>query len=217
MKNSVVDKLKQYGILIAPLLAVKVFVRKIFKISWKSSYLMHRQLSDYDEEFPDDSVDDNTQIKKLTFDDLYNGYCKEYFDNEKLEIFKNRLGNPLMEGYGLFANGDLACYEWINYEKLEITSTLSLPLPPGSALLCDGFCHPDYRKRGYHKIINMYQIKKIYEKNIKNVFVIVLKYNKPAVAAQSKCGLKIIQSFISFKIGKKEYSTLKPVDMKNLG
>jgi hypothetical protein len=211
MKNQLINKIKQYGLLNAPLLALKVVIRVIFKITWKSYYLMYRQVTESDGRLVENNLGNNMEIKKLDINDLCDGYCKEYINNKKLEIFRNRLKNPLIEGYGLFVQGNLACYGWINYEKLEISSYTSFPLPPGSALVFDAFCHPDYRRRGCHKIISAYRIYRVCKSSIKNIFVIVLKNNKPSIKTQISHGFKITQSFTVLKIGEKEYNTVKPV------
>jgi GNAT superfamily N-acetyltransferase len=213
MKKNIYDKIKQYGILAALPLAVKAVIRIIFKVSWHSSYLMCQRLSIFEQKMSDDVIGNNIQIKRLELSDLHDGYCRNYFNDKKIEIFKERLKNPLMEGYGLFVNGDLACYEWVNYDKFEITSNISLPLSPKSALLFDDFCHPDFRRKGFHTLLSYYRIKRCMENNMENAFVLVHIYNKPAIKTQHKCGFKVIRRFSVFKIGAKERCTLKSVDI----
>jgi hypothetical protein len=199
---------KQYGILYTCVLIVKAIIRKLFGVSWTLYYVMCRRTSANDLELVERP---DIEIRKLQMEDLCNSPCDVFFNSRKMEIFKARINNNNVEGFGIFLKNQLVYTSWINYEKFEITTSTVLSLPAQSALLLDSFCHPDYRKQGFHSIMNKFRIKRIYERGFKNVYGLVLKHNIPAIKIQTKCGLKTKQCLRVFKIGKKEYCTLKEI------
>jgi hypothetical protein len=156
-------------------------------------------------------INTTEEIRKLELKDFETNFYQKTIDVKKWQILDNRFKNPNIEGFGIFRDTMLICYGWINYEKLEITDITSLPLPPKSALLFDGYCHPSYRGQGLHYLINDYRIKRLIDMDIKNVYGIVLKYNIPPIKNVKKLGLEINQNFTLFIIGKKEYCTIQSV------
>jgi ribosomal protein S18 acetylase RimI-like enzyme len=212
MFNKIINKIKQFGVIIAVILAVKAVIRTLFKFSWTSYYLMScTSINEYVMMIKNNI---NFYLKPLIRKDLFDGLYDEIFEfdrKSKKEFFKQRLDNPQIEGFGIFSDKKLVCYGWIDYEKLVIKKSRIIPLPFKSALLLDDYCHPAYRRRGFHSYMNAYRIKRIFERNMEKVYVLVVKYNVPAIKTQRKCGLEIEKSFTHFKIGKKEYCTLKEI------
>jgi hypothetical protein len=198
----------QYGFWQTILIIIKATIKRVFKISWIPFYIMHIKLERSILIIDDDR---SNEIKKLKLDDFKNILYKNFIDEKKWKIISDRLHNPDVEGFGLFKDGNLACYGWIHYEKLEITSSTFLSLPKNSALLFDDFCHPLYRCQGFHYLINRYRINRMWEKSIENIYVFVVKYNKPAIKTQRKCGLRIAQAFTLWNIRGKDFCTLKEI------
>jgi GNAT superfamily N-acetyltransferase len=196
--------IEQYGFWQAVLIVIRAILKRLFRISWLSFYVMHMDLKRCD---LTDEKDDFKEIKALKPEDFDNNMYKDYINKQKRQIISDRLTNRNIEGFGLFKDGFLACYGWIQYDRLEITSSTSLPLPDKSALLLDDFTHPSYRRQGLHYLINKYRINRMHERGVEHAYVVVIDYNKPAIKTQSKCGLKIIQTFTIWTIGKKEICT----------
>jgi hypothetical protein len=207
--NRIIQTINQYGFWQMILIILMGIIKRTVGISWTSFYIMHHVKLKKDN--TTNRMEDFKEIRILKVEDFKDDLYKNYVTNQKRQIITDRLINPNIEGFGLFKDGNLACYGWIHYERLEITSSFSLSLPDNSALLFDDFCHPTYRRQGLHYLINKYRINRIWEKNIENIYVFVVKYNKPAIKTQRKCGLKIIKSFTLWNIRKKEFCTLKEI------
>jgi hypothetical protein len=198
----------QYGFLQTIIIVTKGLIKRLFGISWYSYYIMHGELSKNNF---NNEINTTEEIRKLERKDFKTGFYGKLISEKKWQILDERFKNQNIEGFGIFRDELPVCYGWINYEKLEITDSTSLPLPAQSALLFDGYCHPDHRGQGFHYLINDYRIKRLTDMDIKNVYGIVLKYNIPPIKNLKKLGLEISQSFTLFIIGKKEYCTIQSV------
>jgi hypothetical protein len=156
-------------------------------------------------------INTTEEIRKLERKDFKTDFYGKLISDKKWQILDERFKNQNIEGFGIFRDTQPVCYGWINYEKMEITDSTSLSLPAQSALLFDGYCHPNHRGQGLHYLISNYRIKRLTDMDIKNAYGIALKYNIPSIKNLKKLGLEISQSFTLFIIGKKEYCTIQSV------
>ena len=182
---------------------IKACIRKITGLSWNYYYLMQLCLKDEIES----QIKNGGKIQKLCQEDFERG-DKTYFTPEKLEIYKIWFQKGL-EAYGFFVEEKLVCSAWISYHELILSKEYTCNLPANTALLLDGYCHVDYRKRGFHKYINRYRLEVLKEKGISQVFVVVRKNNTPALKTQLTFGFEVCKTFAIYLFGKREIVTLK--------
>lgn len=146
---------------------------------------------------------DSTQVKSLTLNDF--DYC-EFLSSDKKLLFKKRLESLNYIAFGVFKDMKLVYYSWVSFKSISLPFNFkkTLILEEKEALLEDAFCDPNYRRRGYHSMVNIVRLKSILDNGRKNAVVIVLADNKPAIRVQKKSGFIIAKKIKLTRVFKKE-------------
>lgn len=133
---------------------------------------------------------DSSLVKSLTLTDF--DYC-ELLSEEKKLLFKKRLESSDYKAFGIFKDMKLVYYSWVSFKSVSLPFNFkkTLFLDETEALLEDSFCDPNYRRRGYHSMVNIVRLKTVLETGKKNAVVTVLAGNKPAISVQKKSGFII--------------------------
>ena len=197
-------KVELYGIRNVIGLAFKCVVRKLFRVSWNTYYLMSRQSSDKVIVLPE-----GVDVRPLKLSDIEKDADVSFFTKEKRWIYEERFQDKTMRGFGVFESGKLACLAWLSLKRMEITTTFNFDLPYSSALLFDDYTQLDFRRKGYHHLINDFRIKYCYQNDIENIYVFVVSYNIPSLKTQVKSGFEIKKKFTLWNIGGKEICSQK--------
>lgn len=192
-------KIKQYGVINSIRRAVKSLLRRIGFV-YESYYLMVNNININEVSLKLKQFD-YSSVKELTFEDFEKG-DKSHFTTPKMELLKSRFYNDDYKAYGILKRGVLVCSGWINTEELHYPRIFekSFPLKNNEGLLIDAYCHPDYRGRGFHYLINLYSLLKLYEMKRTKIFVIILSENIPAFKTQKKSGFKMLKKIRFVKI-----------------
>lgn len=143
---------------------------------------------------------DYSSVKILEINDLKHLH---HFSQEKKELLKQRLLTSDYSGYALWKDEKIIYVTWISWSKMNYPSHFNLQyeLNINEALLEDSFCHPDFRGRGLHFMMNNFRMYEIFKKNKTTVLALVLKENIPALKVQIKCGFQIKKKINLKKFG----------------
>lgn len=193
----VVASFRQYGWAIIPRM-MKSLLRRIGIVT-ESYYLLQYSIDKQ-------SVETNMQkydyscVKPLETEDL--NHLSD-FDTAKIELLKKRLLSDDYSGYAIWQDEKIAYITWISWSKMNYPSLFNLqhPLQTNEALLEDSYCHPDYRGRGFHSMMNIFRINEIAKMGKTVVLALVLKENKPALKVQFKSGFHLSERISLLKVG----------------
>ena len=146
---------------------------------------------------------DLSQVKSLTLIDF--NYC-DFLSSEKKLLFKKRLESLDYRAFGIFKDMKLVYYSWVSFKSVSLPFNFkkTLLLDETEALLEDAFCDPNYRRRGYHSMVNIVRLKSVLENGKKNAVVTVLADNKPAIRVQKKSGFLITKKIKLIRVLNKE-------------
>ncbi|MDC0957765.1 hypothetical protein OAS44_07810 [Flavobacteriaceae bacterium] len=146
---------------------------------------------------------DSSLVKSLTLTDF--DYCESLSDQKKL-LFKKRLESLNYKAFGIFKDTKLVYYSWVSFKSVSLPFNFkkTLFLDETEALLEDAFCDPNYRRRGYHSMVNIVRLKTVLENGKKNAVVTVLADNKPAIRVQKKSGFLITKKIKLTRVLNKE-------------
>ena len=146
---------------------------------------------------------DLSQVKSLTLIDF--NYC-DFLSSEKKLLFKKRLESLDYRAFGIFKDMKLVYYSWVSFKSVSLPFNFkkTLILDETEALLEDAFCDPNYRRRGYHSMVNIVRLKSVLENGKKNAVVTVLADNKPAIRVQKKSGFLITKKIKLIRFLNKE-------------
>jgi|SRR5690606_2070524 len=124
------------------------------------------------------------------------------FPNKKIELFRNRIDSGAYSCYGYMRDDQIVYITWVSWKTMNYPSFFGIVenLDETQALLEDSYCLPDYRGRGIHSEMNKYRLREVFSRAKKEVFVLILKENAPAIKAQIKCGFKVDSVIIFRKI-----------------
>lgn len=200
MLKKIRSKINLYGIMNTLILVLKASLNKIFRITWDTHYILALNVSKHSKEDLGSDISNKIDIRVLKLEDFENELFSSFFTDRRKQIYQQRLSNPKIEGYGLFVDNQLAYSTWISYDKMQLSENVVLPMPQNAALIIDSYCHPFFRRKGFHIIMNSFCIQIIKKKGLKYILVFVLSYNRPAIKALKKCNLLIIFRFLTFRI-----------------
>jgi len=184
-------------------------------IWWEKYYIMHAKIDInlIEQKYFELTKDKNYEIRRLEYADFSHA-DKSFVKKQKLAKYKKWFADDKREAYGIFIDGVLACSGWICYGRFEITGRLSFLCGDNFALLQDAYTNSLFRQKGLHKLINIYRIKKVYEKGINEVFTIVRWNNTPALKTQSYSTLKVGETVSVYSIFKNEFMRFSKNDYK---
>lgn len=152
---------------------------------------------------------DYSCVKKLEVEDLL---LLKDFDSAKIELLKKRLLSREYSGYAIWQNDMIVYITWISWANMNYPSLFNLQhtLQTNEALLEDSYCHPDYRGRGFHSMMNFFRINEIKKMGKTTVLALVLKENNPALKVQLKSGFQFKIKICLVKFGTWLKITKKP-------
>lgn len=202
----VVASFRQYGWAIVPRM-MKSLLRRIGIVT-ESYYLLKYTI---DKQFVESKMQqyDYSCVKPFELEDLK--FLTD-FDSMKIEILKKRLLSDEYSGFVIWQDEKMAYITWVSWSKMNYPSIFNLqhPLKTNEALLEDSYCHPDYRGRGFHSMMNLFRINEIRKKGKTVVLALVLKENKPALKVQFKSGFHLSERISLLKVGAWLKITKKP-------
>lgn len=202
----VIASFRQYGWAIVPRI-MKGLLRRI-GIIIESYYLLQYTI---DEQSVENKMraHDYSCVKPLHTEDLD---LLTDFDASKIELLSKRLSSDEYSGYALWQDEKIVYITWISWSKMNYPSLFNLqhPLKANEALLEDSYCHPNYRGRGFHSMMNLFRINEIKKMGKTVVLVLVLKENKPALKVQFKSGFHVSERISLLKLGTWLKITKKP-------
>ena len=200
--KKVILNIKKYGIFRSLIIiASKYFGISIMKLHYLRLYtnidIVNEKLKGCD-----------LKIRALNYEDFQNGN-KTVFNETKMKIYKDRFLDSSYFVYGIFEDNKLVYSTWLSTKQLGLPLVhSSYYLESNEGLLEDSFCDPIARGKGYHSIMNMYRIKKLYEMGRNRVIAIVLDGNIPAMKVQIKSGFVDLGVFYIIKIFGMKFCTL---------
>lgn len=193
----VVASVRQYRWAIVPRI-MKGMLRRIGIVT-ESYYLLQYTI---DEQLVESKIQqyDYSFVKPLKIEDLP---LLTDFEASKIEVLKKRLSSDEYSGYVIWQDEKIAYITWVSWSKMNYPSLFNLqhPLKTNEALLEDSYCHPDYRGRGYHSMMNLFRINEIKVNSKTKVLALVLKENKPALKVQLKSGFVFTTKIYLIKLG----------------
>jgi len=199
-----IAKIKQYGFLNS----IKRMLKKLAKnigIHVESYYFMKTYL---DQSFITHKMQefDYTNAKELSYSDFLKGDLS-YFNAEKLNVIKDRYKTEKYHALGIIENDFLVYSCWINGKMLEYPALFKKQenLKTHEALLQDAFCHPSFRRKGYHTKMGIYRLHKMIEMGYTSAVVFVLTDNVPSYKALLKLGFKIEKKVFYLRFFSKSY------------
>lgn len=213
---SLKSTIRQYGLYRSFKRLLKMTLRKLgfhYESFW---YLINSiNIEEVRQEMRKYSYDD---VKELTINDFKNG-DSEIFNEDKLELIKDRLKNNKFWSYGILHNSILVYSTWISKNNINFNTTISktLPLNSRQAVLEDSYCHPNFRGKGLHSKMNLYRLLKSYEQNNNDAIAIVVSENIPALKVQLKSGFRKEKKIIFIKFFNNSYYIEKQVNDRNKG
>lgn len=210
--NNIKEKISLYGYTTTIQLILKKILHSLFRITWNGHYILYADTR----EVKEPTLENNIIIRNLKIEDYNTEEYKYFLDERRENIYIERLNNPNIEGLGLFINNKLAFSTWINFEILHLSEKIKLNMPLDSALIFDSYSHPNYRRKGYHKMMNLFRLHRICEKGKTKAITFVLSYNKPSINSLKKAGFEVATKFYTYKIGKKEYATISSEQIKKI-
>lgn len=205
LKNKFKQKIQLYGLRGTIQRAFKRIIYVLFRFKWEKCYLMSRTLDSVC--LPSSNAD--MEIREIRMEDYETDLWKDFFTEEKKQIYQERFRNKNAKSYGVFINGFLACSAWILYKTVILSEKKTLFEDETSALLFDAYTHPQFRGRGFHNYVNQWRLNEMKRKGIKKAYTVVLAYNVPSIKTQEKCGLRIEQIFYAYSLGNKVYINKK--------
>ena len=160
--NKVITNFRQYGFMG---LAWRV-VKKVFRlvgVSYDSYYYLACEL-DYKELAARWEANSLKDVRQLSLADYEHG-DPAYFTEEKMEILSDRFQHDNYLAYGAFEGERLVYSAMISLEEMCFpTPEVSGTLDGHECLICDVYCDPDRRGKGYHNRMTVYLLMKGYEK-----------------------------------------------------
>lgn len=195
------QKCKAYGV-------NYILVRGIHKIMsfvgiyWETSYLLsqHINIDDVNEHLKCNHLMEKYIPTPLVLADFLKG-DKSEFTERKLDIIKKRLGDKNnYQAWGIIYDEKLIYSCWVYKKELLLSYNVRLPMDE-QALFMDDYCHPEYRGEGIHTMMNYFRLLNLYMFGIDSVAVLILTFNRFALASQLKVGFKIKQKIRVCRIG----------------
>ena len=198
-------KIKQYGFKNSLKRAAKSLLRRI-GIQYESFYLMVNHI-DQDDLKQKMERYDYSDVKELTYNDFKLG-DPSVFTPEKMELIKSRYETGKYWAYGLVENNILAYSCWISLSQINFPEKYqtNIKLDNNQGFLEDAYCHPAFRGKGLHSKMNLFRIHQLNKKNKREIFVVLVKDNIPALKSQLKSGFQISKQMSFLKIFGKLYT-----------
>ncbi len=194
---NLIASFRQYGWSVFPRI-LKNLLRRV-GIVVESYYLLTYNI---DKQFLEKKMQkyDYTNVKPFYEKDLK---LLTVFDNSKIELLKNRLSTDEYSGFAIWQGNKIVYITWISWNLMNYPTLFNLQsqLKSNEALLEDSYCHPDFRGKGFHSMMNLYRINEISKMNKTTVLALVLKENKPALKVQIKSGFILKERISLLKIG----------------
>lgn len=196
MKEKIKEKKDLYGLKTSILLGCKGVIRKATSFTWQRMVLLSLDPNNVTIKT---TINNSVLIRPLCLADYRDQQWEAFMDEKKWQLYKMRMDDPKAHAYGAFVDGHLACSCWIYEGVLEISGKIHLELTPNEVLFFDDYCHPNYRRRGLHQMLNKYRILESVKLGAKKCYVIVYSYNKPALSTQLHSGMHIERLFYIFR------------------
>lgn len=197
---------RQYGWAIVPRI-MKGLLRRI-GIVIESYYLLQYTI---DEQSVENKMKAHNYscVKPLDVEDL--DHLTD-FETSKIDLLRKRLSSNGYSGYAIWQDSKIVYLTWISWSKMNYPSLFNLqhPLKINEALLEDSYCHPNYRGRGFHSMMNIFRINEIRKRGKTIVLALVLKENRPALKVQFKSGFHLSEQISLLKVGTWLKITKKP-------
>lgn len=147
------------------------------------------------------------QIISLQFEHFLTG-DQNTFNKEKLNLIKIRLLDENYRAYGILVNDKLVYSTFISLKKLGLPISSDIDLNQDEGLLEDSYCHPNYRGKGLHKLMNNYRLNELLNLGKKKCIAIVMEGNLPALKVQQSYGFRPLGYFYVGKILGYSFNTL---------
>lgn len=206
MLNKFKEKLELYGLYTTCFLVVKAIIKIVTHFSWQRIIIMSINPNDINNTL---ELHESINIRKLELADYCDKCWSNYIDQTKMNIYEKRFKDNKAHAYGVFFEGKLACSGWIYEGSLIISEKLKIQLASDEVLFFDDYCHQNYRRKGFHKILNNYRIYESKKLGANKCYVLVYSYNQPAIISQLHCGMKAERNFYVFRWNRFQYCTLK--------
>lgn len=201
---SIKNSIKQYGYFNSFKRLLKLLIGK-FGIKYESFWYMVNTtvINAITQKMCKYSYED---VIELNFDDFKNA-DPHVFSKKKLNLIRSRFESDNFRCYGIIDNRVLVYSFWITTNKISFPSKYkkSLLLDKNEGFLEDAYCHPLYRRKGFHSKMTLYNLLQLHKLDRSKNIVLVLSENRPAYKANLKSGFKTEKKIIFISIFGKTY------------
>ncbi len=178
---------------------ITIVLQKILRIT---VYKIHYLKLDIDPSIVKNRINGLTiRPQELNLEDFLLG-DKNMFNENKLELYKNRFNSGKYRAYGLVVDNKLVYSSWISLYKI------GLPIEPRHPNLLkndegyfeDDYCMPEFRGKGIHTQMIWFRLNELLKMGRKTAVITIMDGNNAALKPALKCGFRDMGVFYNGKI-----------------
>lgn len=154
------------------------------------------------------NINNFCRAQELSYDDFDKG-DQQYFNQKKMNVYLLRFQDVTYKAYGIIIDGVLVYSGWISTAKLGMSGNYKpITLQSNEGYLEDDYCHPDFRKMGFHTQMIAFRVDELKKRGKSKIIATVENGNIPALRALYKNGFMMVGSFYIGKIFGVRFNTL---------
>ncbi|HEY8352160.1 MAG TPA: GNAT family N-acetyltransferase [Sphingomonadales bacterium] len=105
-------------------------------------------------------------------------------------------GGAEAQGFGLYADGELAAIQWYWWGERYRRRRNSWPLGPGGAKSVELYTRPQYRGRGYAALLKLHTAEAMAERGFRRLYSRIWHSNGPSIRVSEKTGWRRVGTYI---------------------